>query len=557
MNAYQDLKIGVEIHQQLLTDKKLFCNCPAGQYSKTHDAEMLRHMRPTLSEMGTYDGTALMEFKTKKEIIYLLNKGSVCTYEMDDTPPFLINQQALDIAIEIALAFGCHIIDELHVARKQYLDGSIPTGFQRTAIVGVGGSVPFKGRKIRIQQVNIEEDACREVSDVGHTMTLRTDRLGMPLVEIITYPDMHTPEEAAEGIELLGRVMRSTRKVRRGIGSVRQDVNVSIAGGTRIEIKGVPKIGYVPKLVENEALRQKALLELRDELRRRGISARTLRSESRDLTTLIREGGVELLHQQVLQGERIAGIKLSGLGGLLNFEVQPGRNFADEIAGRVRVVACLDQPPILVHTDSFPKYNDSERDLAVIRRATKMGVHDAVVICHGSEDDVATALEEIRLRILEALEGVPSETRQRLDDGNTDFERILPGPDRMYPDTDHPSVKISEQRVQAIQNQLPEKVWQRQSRYLKLGLSPQIAQEMTIHPRNDIFDRIVKDVEISPKLAAVVLTQKMKAWRRRGLAVESISDEDLFFVFRELQEGKIDLKDIHRVLQCRTTQRVI
>ena len=543
MIPFPDLKIGVEIHQQLLTDKKLFCRCPTGRYSKTYDSQVLRHMRPTLSEMGTYDGTALMEFKTKKEVIYLLNKESVCTYEMDDTPPFLINQQALDIAIEIALAFGCHIIDELHVARKQYLDRSIPTGFQRTAIVGVGGSVPFKDREIRIQQVNIEEDACREVSDIGHTLTLRTDRLGTPLVEIITFPDMHTPEEAAEAIELLGRVMKSTRKVRRGIGSVRQDVNVSISGGTRIEIKGVPKIGYVPKLVENEALRQKALLELRDELQRRGISANTVKTESRDLTTLVKEGGVQLFRQQLKAGERVTAIKLSGLGGLLNYNVQSGRTFADEIAGRVRVIACLDKPPILMHTDGFPKYQNSNRDLAVIRRLTKMGVHDAVVICRGSEEDVNTALDEIRIRVLEAFDGVPSETRQRLDDGNTDFERILPGPDRMYPDTDHRSVKISEDRVQTIRNQLPEKVWEREARYRELGLPQQIAREMTIHPRNTVFDRVIEKLKLPPKLAAVIITQKMKAWKRQGLAVEYISNEDLFAVFSELNQGKIDFKN--------------
>ena len=61
---------GLEVHQQLMTDLKLFCRCPAGIYSKEYDAEILRHMRPTLSELGEYDGTALMEFKTKKDIIY-------------------------------------------------------------------------------------------------------------------------------------------------------------------------------------------------------------------------------------------------------------------------------------------------------------------------------------------------------------------------------------------------------------------------------------------------------------------------------------------------------
>jgi glutamyl-tRNA(Gln) amidotransferase subunit E len=191
-------KSGLEIHQQLLTDKKLFCRCPAGIYSDNYDAEILRHMRPTLSELGEYDGTALMEFKTKKEIIYRINRNTVCTYEMDDTPPFLINEDALDIALGIGMLYNCNIVDELHIARKQYLDGSIPTGFQRTAIYAVDGWIPYKDRKVKIVQMSIEEDSCREVADISHNRIYLTDRLGMPLIETVTGPDMRTPYEVAE-----------------------------------------------------------------------------------------------------------------------------------------------------------------------------------------------------------------------------------------------------------------------------------------------------------------------------------------------------------------------
>ncbi len=159
---------GLEVHQQLLTDTQDVLPLPgAAATPTTHDGEVLRHMRPTLSELGEYDGTALMEFKTKKNIIYLLHEDNVCTYEMDDTPPFLVNQQAVDVAIEQCLMLGCDIVDEVHIARKQYLDGSIPTGFQRTAIVGVNGRLPFRGRELSITQVSVEEDSCREVSDAG------------------------------------------------------------------------------------------------------------------------------------------------------------------------------------------------------------------------------------------------------------------------------------------------------------------------------------------------------------------------------------------------------
>ncbi len=265
------LKSGLEIHQQLDTEKKLFCRCPVRPYSEEFDAEILRHMRPTLSELGEYDGTALMEFKTKKNIIYQINKETVCTYEMDDTPPFELNRQALDIALEVTLLLGCKLVSEIHIARKQYLDGSIPTGFQRTTILGIDGSIPYRGRKIGIIQLGLEEDACREVSDIGHMRTYRTDRLGIPLIETVTYPEMRTPQEVADVANILRHLVRSTGKVRTGIGAARQDVNVSVDRGQRVEIKGVPRIKDIPMLVHNEAFRQVTLIEIMDELASRGI----------------------------------------------------------------------------------------------------------------------------------------------------------------------------------------------------------------------------------------------------------------------------------------------
>ena len=268
--VYEDLGFmcGLEVHQQLKTEKKLFCQCPAGVFQKhgQYDAEIVRHMRPTLSEMGGYDGTALMEFKTRKNITYRIANKTTCTYDIDDTPPFKINAQALGIALEVALLLKTNIVGELHITRKQYLDGSIPAGFQRTGIISIEGQIPLKNKTVRIIQLSIEEDSCREVSDVGHARVYTTDRLGMPLIETVTYPDMKTPQEAAEAANYIRFLNRSTGKVRTGIGATREDVNVSIHGGTRIEIKGVSHISYIPQLVHNEAFRQKSLLEIRKDL---------------------------------------------------------------------------------------------------------------------------------------------------------------------------------------------------------------------------------------------------------------------------------------------------
>ena len=298
-------KCGLEIHQQLDTEKKLFCHCPVGYRNDEPDAIILRHMRPTLSEMGTYDGTALMEFKTRKQVIYQLYRENVCTYEMDDTPPFPINQKALDYAIEIALMLNCQLVDEIHITRKQYLDGSIPTGFQRTAIIGVDGWIPYRGRKIRIQQLALEEDACREVEDKRHTIVFRTDRLSIPLVEVVTKPDMLTPHEAAEVDGLLGRLLRASGRVRRGIGTVRQDVNVSINGSDRVEIKGVPRTPDIRALTHYEALRHKALLELKDELRKRGITTEDFKAEDHEVTDLLSNTSNPRLRALIDKGEVI------------------------------------------------------------------------------------------------------------------------------------------------------------------------------------------------------------------------------------------------------------
>ncbi|HCV41854.1 MAG TPA: Glu-tRNA(Gln) amidotransferase GatDE subunit E, partial [Bacteroidetes bacterium] len=428
-------KSGLEIHQQLFTQKKLFCRCPAGKYSTQYDAQILRHMRPTLSELGEYDGTALMEFKTKKEIIYQINRETVCTYEMDDTPPFELNDEALDIALGISLLYGCAMVDEIHIARKQYLDGSIPTGFQRTTIVGVDGKVPYHGREIHIVQVGLEEDSCREVSDIGHRRTYVTDRLGMPLIETVTGPDMKTPQQVAEVGELLRRMARSTGRVRTGIGAARQDVNVSVTGGTRIEIKGVPRLPRIPLLTYNEAMRQWNLLRLREELHKRGVTAESFKSTTEDVTKLLRRTRYQPVSSTIASGGVVNCVVLRGFKGLLRWQTQTDTYFSREISDRVRVISCLTTLPNIVHSDSTSE-TLATSEWQTVKKTTGATDNDTVVIVWGDKQDAESGAREIAIRAKEATVGIPSETRQALRDGTNGFERILPGPDRMYPDTD-------------------------------------------------------------------------------------------------------------------------
>ncbi len=542
------LKCGLEVHQQLLTEKKLFCRCKALLHLDEPSALILRHMRPTLSELGEYDGTALMEFKTKKNVIYQLYDDTVCTYEMDDTPPFQLNQQALDIALEIALLLNCSIVNEIHISRKQYLDGSIPTGFQRTGIIGIEGEIPYKNRSIRIIQLGLEEDACREISDVGHEIIFKTDRLSIPLVEVVTYPDIKTPVEASEVAKLIGRLLRSTGKVRRGLGSIRQDINVSIEGGTRVELKGVPKLQYIEKTVANEARRQKALLGIYDELRLRGISKGTFQSEYQDATSIFKKSKCKRFKKAIKNKGKIYGIIFRIFAGILDMPTQSGKTFGDEIAGRIKVIACLDEMPNIAYSNHFEEFGLSSTEIKHLEEFFNFKSTDTIVLVWGSEADVKTAVEEIKIRAIDATMGVPSETRQVFPDGTNDFERILPGPNRMYPDTDSPPASISEKHLDHIKKDLSERIWDREKRLRKLGLPEGLINSLSISQNLKLFDKIIEKLDVNPILVAVTLEEKMKWLRRKGKKVDLISDKNLYELFKMLSENKFSKEAIPTIL---------
>jgi glutamyl-tRNA(Gln) amidotransferase subunit E len=536
------LKVGLEIHQQLLTEKKLFCRCRAGRYAPKYDAQILRHMRPTLSELGEYDGTALMEFKTKKDIIYRINHETLCTYEMDDTPPFEINPQALDIALEIAMLLNYNLVGEIHIARKQYLDGSIPTGFQRTTIVGVDGWILFRGRNIGLIQMGLEEDACREVSDVGHERVYLTDRLGMPLVETVTHPELRTPQEAAEAADLLRRLARSTGKVRTGIGAGRQDVNVSITGGTRIEIKGVHRIPLIPLLVYNEALRQVSLLRIRAELHKRGITEKTFESRSADVTRLLGRTAWDPIRQALDRGEEVHCVNLKGYVGMLSQPTQTGKVFSREISDRVRVIACLTRLPNILTSESTEETIDSFAGRR-IRKAVQADSQDGLILVWGNPVDVRTAVQEIVIRAREAAVGIPSETRQALADGTNGFERILPGPNRMYPDTDLPPIEITNEKINRLKVLVPRPLWEREKKIRAMGTPEHLVLPVAASPSAGFFEFLAAETGIPPVRIARLLFEKIKEWKRSGLPVQKLTEPVWKAFFMEASKNALLLEN--------------
>ncbi len=531
---------GLEVHQQLKTKEKLFCHCPAGIYNKHEDynAELIRHMRPTLSELGEYDGTALMEFKTRKEIIYRINNATACTYDVDDTPPFPIDQEALDISIEISLLSKLSIVGEVHVTRKQYLDGSIPTGFQRTAIIGVEGELPLKNKKIRLIQLSLEEDSCREISDIGHVRTYQTDRLGMPLIETVTYPDCDNPDEVQEACDYIRFLNRSTGKVRTGIGAGRQDVNVSCKGGTRVEIKGVAHTKWIPELTHVEAFRQWALLHVRELLNTTIKDASKWKMQSKKLNFHTYKFSYNPLKEAKQQHHHIIAVNLPGFKGILSHFTQPGKMFADEITDRLKVIACLEKPN-MTHSEEIDKVV-TNTDWNKIKKEFKAGEDDAQLIFWGPEEDVKTALETVDERCRMAFVGVPNETRKSFEDGTTIFERVLPGADRMYPDTDTPPKPLQEKQIEALSKSLPTDIIDRYHQLKKWNI-PEDSYTY-IFKRNHflLIERIIKDMKLDPVMVGTFFGHKLKFVEGHYTPAEAFNYELIYAMFKYLIDEGLD-----------------
>lgn len=502
-------KSGLEVHQQLATKEKLFCRCPAGIFQKAdeYDAELLRHMRPTLSEMGEYDGTALMEFKTRKNIIYRIAHQTACTYEVDDTPPFPINPEALQYALEVALASKLKIVGEVHITRKQYLDGSIPTGFQRTAILGIDGEIQLKNKKVRLIQLSVEEDSCREVSDIGHTRIYRTDRLGMPLIETVTYPDMVNPDEVEEACNYIRFLNRSTGRVRTGIGAGREDVNVSCKGGTRIEVKGVAHTKWIPEITHVECFRQWALLAIRDKLNNLTQKEKWQMSYT-ELDPKAYHFYFDPITDAIQRGDKIYAVNLPQFAGLLSHFVQPGHPFYSEFADRLKVIACIERPNMATSEDLEDVVSRSVFEKA----AEVLGAdeNDAQIIFWAPEEDVKTALEVIEERALMTFDGVPFETRKALPDGTTIFERVLPGADRMYPDTDSAPIPLHADYIEGLRKNIPDSVADRYAQMTEWGIPSDCFNYIFTHNFFPLIKQISEESNLTQKFLGTFFGQRLK-----------------------------------------------
>ncbi|MFP3286677.1 MAG: Glu-tRNA(Gln) amidotransferase subunit GatE [Acidilobus sp.] len=534
------LKVGLEIHQQLDTSHKLFCSCPTDLTEAEKGDEFPRWLRPTRSETGEVDVAALFEYRKGRKYSYQAPSGHYCLVEADEEPPHPINREAIVIALAVAKALGSTIVDEVHVMRKIVIDGSNTSGFQRTAIVALGGRITVNGKDYGIQTIVVEEDAARKAGERGQVVDYRLDRLGVPLIEIATAPDMHTPQEAKDVALAIGMLLRMTGAVKRGLGTIRQDLNVSIAGGAKTEIKGVQELDLIDKIVEYEVMRQVNLLRVRDEMRARGITEQDLDQEPVDVTDLFRGTKSKVIARALESGGKVLAVRLPRMKGLLGTYVQPGRRFGTEIADYVRFWSDVQG---LFHSDELPAYGITAEEVQAVYRALGADLaQDAFAMVAERPEKALKAISVILWRVRQALQGVPEETRAANEDETTHYMRPRPGRERMYPETDIPHLLVTPDMLAEAEKLVPEPAEVKVRRFVeKYGMSRELAEKAVADPRLPLIEELIGryGASLSPTLIASLIVVTLKGLRSKGVNVDSISEDRVEGLVRLLAEGRV------------------
>ena len=544
------LKVGLEFHQMLNTNHKLFCNCPTSLEKESPDIIFRRNLRVSYSELGEIDPAALFEFQRKKTYVYEYNAKSACLVEMDEEPPHNVNEEALKIALMIALLLNSKPVDEVHVMRKIVIDGSNTSGFQRTMLIALGGSISIGSKEIPVQTVCLEEDAARKVKVKDREIYYKLDRLGIPLIEIATAPVIKDPREAEEVAFKIGQLLRITGKIKRGLGTIRQDVNVSIKNGAKTEIKGVQKLELISKVVEYEALRQVNLLKISEELRKRGIKEEDLNYSFKDISHVFSNTHSRIIAGSIKKGKRVLAVKLHGFKGILGIYTQPNRRFGTELSDYAKAWGGVGG---IIHSDELPGYGISVEEIKKIESELLINPSsDAFVMVVDYPLKAKAALRAVVDRAKFSLRGIPEETRGPNPDGTTHYSRPRPGSARMYPETDIRPVKITSKLLNEITKNLPERPEEKYMKFKKVyGLNEVLAKQMISSYYLDIFEEIVEEVKVPATIVATTLENIFKNLKREGYHIEDIPDNKIKEVFLYLKKGLISkeaLSDIFAYL---------
>jgi len=540
------LKAGLEIHQQLNTASKLFCSSPT-ELRDTKDAayEFYRYLRPSKSEMGEIDRAAIEEGVGTRRFTYKAYE-STCLVENDDEPPLEMNLEALKIAIQIALLLQMQLFEQAHTMRKLVIDGSNTSGFQRTALLAAGGYISLSSGSVRIDTLSIEEEAAQIVDKDVYSL----DRLGIPLVEIGTAPDVTTPKMARELALALGTILRAC-KVKRGIGTIRQDINISIAGGARVEIKGVQTLDLIENLVRLEVTRQLNLLKIRDELQERGAFV----GKPVEVSSIF-----AYIASNVLRKKHVWGLLLHHFAGIVGKEIQPGRRLGSEFAdhAKKRGVAGI------FHTDELPRYGITSRETEALLRFLKAEESDAVVML--ADENVKTCVEAIYAvmdRAKAATEGVPEETRRALSNGCSEYMRPLPGAARMYPETDVSPIAVPTELTNRIKAHLPERLDDRMRRYRQeFHLNEELAGQIAWSENSQLFEQVMRlwggldgspardDVKDAATFVVRTLEGTIAELKRDTVPVDRLTHKSILDVFRLVNSKTVSKEGVPEILRC-------
>ena len=533
------LKVGLEIHQQLNAKTKLFCSCPLELFKEEPEITFLRRLRPTQSELGQVDPAAYFEFQKGVRILYEANKATSCLVEMDEEPPHPINLEAVEIVLTVSLMMNAAPVDEVHVMRKTVIDGSNTGGFQRTCTIASDGWIKVGEKVIPIQALFLEEDAARKTGtlDEGKTIRYRIDRLGIPLIEIATGPVIYSPMEAQEVALVIGRILRDTGKVMRGLGTIRQDLNVSLPNGALIEIKGVQELELISTVIEYEVNRQLGLISVKEELAKRGVKPEAIKQEFVDVSSVFKETACKVIRKAVDKNQKVMAVKLPCFAGLLKRELMPDFRVGTELSDRAKFWGRVGG---IFHSDEMPNYGITPEEVDAVRKAVCAGEPDAFVFVADMAENVSDALKAVVDRAKELVTGVPAETRTAKDDGTTRYMRPRPGAARMYPETDIPPQPITDELIEKIRSNLPEPAEKKVARLTRqYGLNEKLVKQLADSEFNFLFEEIVKETGVQASTAAAFLTETLKALRRDGVQVEAVSEDQVKSMFQAVGSGEL------------------
>ena len=537
------LKVGLEIHQQLDTHKKLFCKCRTIE-SDEYTEKFSRSLRTAKSELGELDPAALFEKTKSKKINYYANSQSSCLVEKDEEPPHDLDHDAKKISLLISSMLESKIFSEIHVMRKTVIDGSNTTGFQRTMLVSQGGNLKVNGKKIGVQAVCLEEDAAKLLKDEQNERNYSLDRLGVPLVEIALEPVSTKPSEVKEIALTLGRLLRVTRMVKRGIGSIRQDVNISVMNSGVVEVKGVQQLDQLEKIIGYEAKRQHGLILIAEKLKKLSI---TISNEDVfDVTEVLKDCESKIIQKALKSKAKIKAIRIRNFSGMFGFEPYPGIRLGKEIGQLVRFFGIGG----VFHSDELPDYGINDSDVDKIRKYLELVDVDGFLIIAGEDPKLDYAIDSIIKRIQDATDGVPAETRGVTQDGETIFLRPRPGASRMYPETDIPSISVLPEEIKLARENIP-KSWDDSIAEIqkKYNLNSQLSEQIFDSEYMELFEKICENKKNSANFVASILCSTITNLQRKGFDALLLKPEHITELFELLADDKIPKESLEIIFE--------